>query len=63
MEVKVVKIFIRVLVLERFHASEPVMIRWSLEARTIVQILGQRTEPAATWTPVSLAWTASSIFI
>ena len=63
MEVKVVKIFIRVLVLERFHASKSVMVRLFLEAGAIIQIFGQWTEPATTWTPVALARTASSVFI
>ena len=63
MEVKVVKIFIRVLVLERFHASKSVMVRLFLEARAIIQIFLQRAEPATTWTPIALAGTAPSVFI
>ena len=64
MEVKVMEIFIRVLVLERLHASEPVMIRLFLKARAIViQILGQWAEPATTWTPVALTRAASSVFV
>lgn len=63
MEVKVVKIFVRVLVLKGFHTSKSVMVRLFLEARAIIQIFLQRAEPATTWTPVALAGTAPSVFI
>ena len=62
MKVEVVKILIRVLVLERFHASKPVMVRRFLEAWTI-QISGRRAKSAAARTPVALSRTAPSIFI
>ena len=63
MEIKVVKIFVRVLVLERFHASKSVMIWLFLESRAIIQIFLQRAEPATARTPVALTRTASSVFI